>query len=263
MISTRLGTGLGYWPTVYYRDFLGRIHEVLEPPTYLEIGVRNGDSLALARSPAIGIDPAYRLKVAPGPGTKLFPVTSDDFFERAEPLMTFDGRRVGFSFIDGMHLSEFALRDFVNVERHADWTAAIVFDDILPRDVPEANRERTTHQWTGDVYKVLEVLEEHRPDLIVVRVATEPTGLGLVLGLDPDSRVLGERLDAITEGLVQPDPQPVPAAVLERHGALDPDAVLAASFWSVLRDLRERGVGREEGLPQLRAAIERDFGGGG
>ena len=62
-----------------------------------------------------------------------------------------------------MHLSEFALRDFVNVERHADWTAAIVFDDILPRDIPEANRDRTTHQWTGDVYKVLEVLEAHRP----------------------------------------------------------------------------------------------------
>ena len=179
---------------MYYRDFLGRIHEVLEPPTYLEIGVRNGDSLALARSPAIGIDPAYRLKVAPRPGTKLFPVTSDDFFERAEPLLTFGGRRVAFSFIDGMHLSEFALRDFVNVERHADWTAAIVFDDILPRDIPEANRDRSTHQWTGDVYKVLEALEEHRPDLIVLRVATEPTGLGLVLGLDPGSRVLRERL---------------------------------------------------------------------
>ncbi len=245
---------------VYYRDFLGRIHELLEPPTYLEIGVRNGDSLALARSPSIGIDPAYNLKVAPPPRAKLFPVTSDDFFERAEPLMTFEGRRVGFSFIDGMHLSEFALRDFVNVERHADWTAAIVFDDILPRDIPEANRDRTTHQWTGDVYKVLEVIEEHRPDLIVLRVGTEPTGLGLVLGLDPDSTVLADRLDAITDAIVQPDPQPVPEAVLERRGALEPDAVLGASFWGVLRDLRDRGVSRDEGLPVLRAAVERDFG---
>jgi len=47
-------------------------------------------------------------------------VVEDDFFERAEPLLTFGGRRVAFSFIDGLHLSEFALRDFVNVERHAD-----------------------------------------------------------------------------------------------------------------------------------------------
>src|SRR5215210_9330097 len=245
---------------MYYRDFLGRIHEVLEPPTYLEIGVRNGDSLALARSPAIGIDPSYRLRVAPPPGAKLFPVTSDDFFARAEPLLSFGGRRIGFSFIDGMHLAEFALRDFVNVEHHADWTAAIVFDDILPRDVEEANRDRSTHQWTGDVYKVLEVLEAQRPDVIVLRVATEPTGLGLVLGLDPGSRVLGDRLDELCDALVQPDPQPVPAAVLERRGALDPEQVLAAPFWSVLRDLRERGVERERGLPELRRAVEHDFG---
>ena len=260
MISTRPATRLGYWPTVYYRDFLGHIHELLAPPTYLEIGVRNGDSLALARSPSIGIDPAYNLKVAPPRWAKLFPITSDDFFERAEPLMTFEGRRIGFSFIDGMHLSEFALRDFVNVERHADWTAAIVFDDILPRDVREANRDRATHQWTGDVYKVLEVLEEHRPDLIVLRIGTEPTGLGLVLGLDPDSTVVADRLGAISDGIVQPDPQPVPEAVLERRGALEPQAVLAASFWQLLRDLRERGVSRDEGLPALRAAVERDFG---
>jgi hypothetical protein len=73
--------------------------------------------------------------------------------------------------------------------------------------------------------------------------------------------VLGERLDKLAEGLVQPDPQPVPAAVLERRGALEPDAALGASFWSVLRDLRERDVPRDEGLPQLRAAIKRDFGG--
>ena len=31
-----------------YLDFLERVHEVLEPPTYLEIGIRHGDSLALA-----------------------------------------------------------------------------------------------------------------------------------------------------------------------------------------------------------------------
>jgi len=80
-----------------------------------------------------------------------------------------------------------------------------------------------------------------------------------VLGLDPGSRVLPERLAAITSGLVQPDPQAVPADVVERRGVLDPAAVLDASFWSVLRDARERGVAREEGLPAVREAIARDF----
>ena len=72
--------------------------------------------------------------------------------------------------------------------------------------------------------------------------------------------MLADRLDAITEAIVQPDPQPVPEAVFERRGVIEPDAVLGASFWGVLRDLRERGVSRDEGLPVLRAAVERDFG---
>ena len=40
---------------------------------------------------------------------------------------------------------------------------------------------------------------------------------------------------------------------------VDPEAGLAASFWSALRDARERGVPREEGLPAVRAAIASDF----
>jgi hypothetical protein len=51
----------------------------------------------------------------------------------------------------------------------------------------------------------------------------------------------------------------VPEAVLERRGAVTPDTVLTASFWDVLRDLRERGVSRVEGLPALRAAVDRDL----
>jgi hypothetical protein len=242
---------------VYYLDFLRLAHELLEPPTYLEIGVRNGDSLALARSASVGIDPAYRLHAAPPPDTKLFRETSDAYFERPDPLVTLAGRPVAFSFIDGMHLAEFALRDFINVERHAHWTTAVVFDDILPRDAEMAARDRQTRTWTGDVYKLLGVFAEHRPDLILVRVTTEPTGLGLVLGLDPGSTRLAERLDAITEQLVTPDPQPVPEAVLERRGAVEPHTVLEASFWGVLREARDRGVGRDEGLPALRAAVER------
>jgi hypothetical protein len=244
---------------VYYLDFLRRGHELLAPPTYLEIGVRNGDSLALARSASIGIDPAYRLRTTPPPETKLFRQTSDDFFERPDPLVTLGRRPVAFSFIDGMHLSEFALRDFVNVERHAHWTGAVIFDDILPRDAEMAARDRQTRAWTGDVYKLLAVFAEHRPDLICLRIGTEPTGLLMVIGLDPESGVLADRLDRITERLVQPDPQDVPAEVLERRGVLAPEAVLGASFWGVLRDARERGIGRDDGLPALRAAIAQDF----
>jgi hypothetical protein len=219
---------------VNYLEFLGRVHELLTAPPYLEIGIRHGDSLALSRGPAVGVDPGVDLRVDLPPGVRVYEETSDEFFDRPDPLEALGGRPVGLSFIDGMHLAEFALRDFINVERHASRSGVIVFDDMLPRSVDEAARERQTRAWTGDVYKLLDILARHRPDLICLRIGTEPTGLLLVLGLDPDSRVLSERYDAILRETVVPDPQDVPGDVLERRGVLDPQELLDARFWARL-----------------------------
>jgi hypothetical protein len=244
---------------VHYLDFLGALHERLAPPTYLEIGIRHGDSLALARGPAVGIDPDFELQVELGEDVALFRETSDEYFDRDDPLAPFGGEPVALSFIDGMHLAEFVVRDFANVERQAEWSSVVVFDDILPRSAGEAARDRSTRAWTGDVYKVLDVLARHRPDLICLRVDTEPTGLGVVLGLDPLSNTLRERYDAIVGDVVVPDPQQVPDGVLERAGALDPEAVLAARAWPLLRGARERGVTRRRGIHALRRAVRRDL----
>jgi hypothetical protein len=236
------------------------VHEVLEPPTYLEIGIRHGDSLTLARAPSVGIDPAYRLRTALPEGTALYRETSDEYFDRPEPLAALGGRPLGLAFIDGMHLVEYALRDFINVERHAAWTSVVVFDDIYPRTVQMAARKRRTRDWTGDVYKMPAILSGYRPDLVCLRVDTRPTGLLLVCGLDPGSAVLDDRYDEIVLGAVRPDPQPVPGEVLERRGALEPEAVLSASFWATLRAAREHGVSRRGGLRHLRRQLRREFG---
>jgi hypothetical protein len=240
---------------VRYLDFLGEVHQRLAPPTYLEIGIRHGGSLSLSRSRSVGIDPAYRLLHDLPRDVALFRETSDAYFDREDPLEALDERPIGFSFIDGLHLAEFALRDFMNVERHSEWTTVAVFDDILPRTVDEAARERITREWTGDVYKVLEVLTRHRPDLICLRVGTEPTGLGLILGLDPRSTVLADRYAQIEREIVVPDPQDVPPPIFAHDGVLDPQTVLRAGFWDVLRDARESGTGRAQGMKRLRDAL--------
>ena len=243
-----------------YLDFLARTHERLAPPNYLEIGIRFGNSLELARSPSIGIDPAYELRTKVRDDAVLFRETSDDYFARDDAMEPFGGTPATLSFIDGMHLAEYALRDFVNVERHSHWSSVVVFDDILPREVEEANRERTTKAWAGDVYKIVGILDRHRPDLIQLRIDAQPTGLMLVLGLDPDNSTLAERHERIAEEVVVPDPQDVPDDLVDREGVLDPEAVLAASFWDVLRDARERDVTRKEGMRALRKALRADFG---
>jgi hypothetical protein len=245
---------------VEYLEFLKRLHGSLAPAGYLEIGLRHGDSLALAQCPAVGVDPAFNLKVDLGENVTLVRETSDEFFDRKRPLKALAGNPLDLAFIDGMHLAEFALRDFAGVERNGRWTTVAVFDDILPRTVEEAARDRRTRAWTGDVYKVLDILGRHRPDLMCLRVGTEPTGLLLVLGLDPESRVLSARYDRILERAVVPDPQRVPADVLERHGVLDPEQVLEARVWPALRDLRDAGTGRRPGLRELRRTVRRELG---
>jgi hypothetical protein len=245
---------------LWYLDFLRRVHELLDPPTYLEIGVRHGDSLALARTKSVGVDPAYSIRSELRPDTELFRETSDEYFDRESPLEPFGGAPVALAFIDGMHLLEYALRDFINVERHSQWTSVVVFDDIFPRDPEEASRRRQSRAWTGDVYKMVDVLAAHRRDLIRVSIDTEPTGLLLVMGLDPASTVLNDHYDDILRATVAPDPQHIPTSVVERHGALAPDAVVSASFWSLLRDARGSGLARSRGVRRLRRAVREETG---
>ena len=243
-----------------YLDFLARLHQAVQPAGYLEIGLRNGDSLALASCRALGVDPSFELRVELGRNVKLLEETSDELFARPKPLEALGEHPLDLAFIDGMHLAEFALRDFIGTERHARWTTVVVFDDILPRSPEEAARDRRTRAWTGDVYKVMGILARHRPDLICLRVGTEPTGLLLVLGLDPASRILSRRYELLLERIVTPDPQHVPADVLERHGVLDPETVLQSRVWPALRDLRDQGTERRAGMRELRRTVRRELG---
>lgn len=232
--------------------FLRELHARIRPRNYLEIGVNDGKSLALSRVPSIAVDPAFRITSSLRCDLQLVKATSDDFFAGRDPIRhlrsarnpvrnarrgrpLFDrwrgGTHLDLAFIDGMHLFEFALRDFMNVERFSHWSTVIVFDDMLPRDADEAARDRHTKAWAGDVFKLVPVLRELRPDLAVIPVDTQPTGLLVVLGADPTSTVLRRAYDGLIERWVAPDPQEVPDEVLERRGAVDPERLLAAGIW--------------------------------
>ena len=61
------------------------LHGALAPAGYLEIGLRHGDSLALAECPALGVDPAFDLQVELGDNVTLLQESSDELFMRAQP----------------------------------------------------------------------------------------------------------------------------------------------------------------------------------
>jgi hypothetical protein len=60
-----------------------------------------------------------------------------------------------------------------------------------------AGRERRTTFWSGDIWRLILLLRKYRPELSVNVIATAPTGLGVVRGLDPTSRVLPKGLEEI------------------------------------------------------------------
>ena len=182
-----------------YFAVLGRIHRYLKPHTYLEIGVSKGKSLerVLAETDVIGVDPEPKLAKPAAGNQKIFVATSDDFFAQHDPRAEFGGRPVDMAFIDGMHRFEFALRDFINVERSCAHGSVILMHDCYPLDARTAQREQQTGFWSGDIWRLLLLLRERRPDLVVRTIATPPTGLGMVLNPDPQSRALGPQVDEL------------------------------------------------------------------
>jgi hypothetical protein len=235
-------------------EFLGVLHEIYQPRTYCEVGIYRGGSLALSRVPSVAIDPEFRIVHEVHCDLQLVRETSDDFFAREAPFAHLPGGVVDLAFIDGMHLFEFALRDFMNLERHTAWSSVVVFDDMLPRNVDEAARDRHTKDWTGDVFKLVPVLQRYRPDLCVALIDTRPTGLLMVLGPDPASRVLAEHYDEIVKAYVVDDPQQIPIPVLDRSCAISPELVLEAPFWRDLVAARTEKV--EFGRKELRDSME-------
>lgn len=245
---------------MYYLDFFAQMHARLQPQAYLEVGVASGKSLRLASCRSVGVDPGYAITVPLDGDVALFRTTSDEYFSSPDPLAPTGGVPFDLAFIDGLHLFEFALRDFINTERSCSRHGLIVFDDVLPRTVDEAARQRVTKAWTGDVFPILEVLAEYRPGLSVLPVDTQPTGLLLVTGLDPTDTTLADHYDDIVARFRRPDPQHVPADLMDRLTVLQPEAVLEAEFWEILRTQRG-GPDRmhAELAESLRTTLGRDF----
>jgi hypothetical protein len=225
-------------------ELLRGLHEVLQPRTYFEIGVRNGLSLELSRAQSVAVDPFYSLTREIRCDVHLVRTTSDEFFARQHPFAHLTEPSLDLAFIDGMHLSEFALRDFINTEKFCHAGSVVVFDDMLPRNVIEAGRGREGSAkggaWAGDVYKIVDTLRALRPDLTVLEMDTEPTGTLIVMNTDPRSRVLDEAYDRLVLDYVVPDPQVVPDWALQRSRALKGEELLASSVWAEIRRLRSR-----------------------
>lgn len=176
-------------------SFLALLHQALQPRGYLEVGVQLGGSLALAQCPAVGIDPNPLINAV---GQQvIFTMTSDQFFSEHRPIL--DTLSLDIVYLDGSHLFEDTLRDFMNVERYANRNTVVVFDDVLPYNAGIGMRAQPPGDWCGDVWKIPTILEAIRPDLNKLLVDAWPVGAYVVWNLDPANTFLEERYDEILE----------------------------------------------------------------
>jgi SAM-dependent methyltransferase len=222
--------------TEWKYPFLQRVHEHLDPRFYLEIGVFDGASLTLASCNAIGIDPEPVLTHELRPSHRISRTTSDDFFHLTDHSVLLP--TIDLAYIDGMHLAEYVLKDLMNVERHCGRFSVIVIDDIYPAHPLQAERERQSRFWTGDVWKIIPILRGARPDLVLLPVDTSPTGTLLVIGLDPTKNALWDNFDVMVDWILTAMTEVHPD-IIGRDDKIDPFDPLLARVLGMLREGRQ------------------------
>ena len=196
-------------PGEHYSIVLHRLHAVLQPQSYLEIGTADGSSLALAQCASIAVDPHFHLgdrlpSLLDRPSIAFYAAASDDFFARHNPAVLL-GSPVEMAFLDGMHHCEVLLRDFINTERSCRRGSLVIMHDCLPVEasiatrVPGQQPPLQPHRegwWCGDVWRTVLLLKRRRPDLNIVVLDANPTGLAIVTELSPDCMVLADAYES-------------------------------------------------------------------
>lgn len=201
----------------HYLTVLARLHATLGPRTYLEIGCSTGDSLALAPCASLVIDPDPQITdltrvMGNKPSCAVYRMTADAFFASHDPIAIL-GDPVEIAFLDGLHLCEFLLRDFLNTERFCRPDSIIVMHDCLPIEWPMAERQPGTpplrpevgNAWTGDIWRTALALRRHRPDLSITALSAPPTGLVCVTRLDPTFSTRPENWEACVRDMLSLD----------------------------------------------------------
>lgn len=199
---------------IAYNEVLAHLSAQRRVKRYLEIGVQTGMTFAgITAETAFGIDPEFVLSfniAARKTRINMFNMTSDRFFSDIDVVAELGGNP-DLCFLDGMHLFEYLLRDFYNAERISSRDTLICMHDCLPlgeamvnRDLETANRLGAQSAfptwWTGDVWKIIPILQKYRPDLRLVMTDAPPTGLVFVTNLDPTNTVLRDNyLDIVYE----------------------------------------------------------------
>ncbi len=169
-----------------------KIIDHLQAHTYLEIGIREGDSFLPIECPRkIGVDPRpMHPKIAghiDGQKIMYFQKTSSDFFRESDHL--FSTQKIDVALVDGEHSFRQSLLDVESILGHISPHGILIMHDCNPpraihatpiEKLPEARKSPDWDKyWTGDVYKTIIYLRIKRRDLRIFVLDCD-WGLGII-----------------------------------------------------------------------------------
>lgn len=193
-----------YFGGMIYQDVLAQLSRKRRIRTYLEIGVQAGLVLEkIAARHAVAVDPQFTLTANVAREkhrVSLVQCTSDEFFADTDARAII-GSDLDLVFLDGFHNFEFLLRDLMNTEALSHRSTLVALHDCLPlnefmidrNEIAAVERGQSSsypNAWTGDVWKVIPILQKYRPDLNLICVDAAPTGLVFVTNLSSASTTL-------------------------------------------------------------------------
>lgn len=143
-------------------EALNKLLTGFKNPSYLEIGVGNGDNFnAIKAKVKKSVDPN---------GPAMVKQQSDAFFAANED--TYD-----LIFIDGDHRAEQVEKDIVNAYKALNPGGVVVLHDVHPRDEAMQAVPRRQTVWTGDVWKTAYGFIKAYNDQIKIEYIEEKYGL--------------------------------------------------------------------------------------
>jgi hypothetical protein len=153
-----------------------------------------------------------------------------------------------------MHQIEFAMKDFMYTEMYCHPGSVVIVDDIYPAHPLQGERIRQSRFWTGDIWKIIRLLESARPDLILLPLDTSPTGTLVIIGLDPNNRELWEKFDVLMAWSIN-DWTETPDEIVNRTKKFDPRDPLITRIFTMIREGRDSGTELST-LEKIRGLIE-------
>ena len=184
-------------PGEAYPALIERVLRWREPKVYIEFGIRDGRTLALARKPtfAIGVQRNPSVSERFEAETRVYDMLPQEFLESGR-MEAFTGRKsFDVALLRAPRNLEAAYDLFAAVEGFAAKDAIVILHGTLPPDPVAGGPDRQSKFWVGDQWKLVPCLMAVRPELTLFSVPAYPVGLTFVTGLRRRSKQLEKNRD--------------------------------------------------------------------